>query len=81
MLSSITDLKKKHREISPLVRCPTEIHLRVDMFIFWGTATSLVYSKELHCIGSAFASRISILVDKTSYLHLAGIICQDKHAL
>jgi hypothetical protein len=42
--------------------------------IFWGS-TSLLYSRDVQLIASAFARRISILVDKTTTLHLSGIIC------
>lgn len=46
----------------------------VGMLIFWG-CTSLLYSRDVQLIASAFARRISILVDNTKTLHISGIIC------
>lgn len=46
-----------------------------NTFTFWVTAISLLYSSDGQLIISAFARRISTLVDNTSYLHLSGIIC------
>lgn len=46
-----------------------------NTFTFWVTAISLIYSSDGQLIISAFARRISTLVDNTSYLHLSGIIC------
>lgn len=40
-----------------------------------GTGLSLLNSREVHSIGSAFARWISTLVDKTSNLHFSGMIC------
>lgn len=50
------------------------IHLP-KAFDLSGTVISLLNSRDAHCIDSAFARRISILVDKTSYLHLEVTIC------
>jgi len=44
------------------------------MFILGGSA-SLLYSRDVQLIASAFARRISILVDNTTNLQLLGIIC------
>jgi len=44
------------------------------MFILGG-GVSLLYSRDVQLIASAFARRISILVDNTTTLQLLGIIC------
>ena len=46
----------------------------VSIFTFWGSI-SLLNSRDVQLIASAFARRISILVDNTTTLHLSGIIC------
>ena len=50
-----------------------------ETFTFWVTAISLLYSRDGQLIHSAFTSRISTLVDNTTYLHFSGSIC-STHA-
>lgn len=39
---------------------------------------SLLNSRVIHVIVSAFARRISIFVDRTWYVHFSGIICLSQ---
>lgn len=54
-----------------------QIHLPGTLML-WVILFSLQNSRDVQCICSAFARRISIFVDRTKYLHFSRIICFEQ---